>query len=99
MSLPDDVWIDDVVRWFAKGLLWGAAGVTVAAMLVAYGEARMSSVALQAFTDAQRCAALVEPLLGAAERAAAEADRASLVLDSYLDEAPTLGVLVAEVEQ
>lgn len=98
-TLPDEVWLDDVVRWFVKGVLWGFALVTVAVTLIAYGESRMSKVALQAFTDAEWCMATVRPLLEQAERAGYEADRASLALSSYLDRAPVLSVVVAEVEQ
>jgi len=72
MTLPDEIWIDDVARWFAKSVMYGAIIATVAYSLVAYGEHRMSKVALQAFTDANRCTAILTELVPKAEAAAAE---------------------------
>lgn len=72
MRLPDEIWIDDVAGWFVRGLLYGVIAAIVAYSLVAYGEHRMSKVALQAFTDANRCTAILAGLVPQAEAAASE---------------------------
>ena len=98
--LPDGVWLNDIGRWLVKGSLWGLAIGTTAAILVGYGEHRMSALALDAIGDADWCMAQIRPILEGAERAAWEADKAALALSSYMDTPAPLAVdLVAEALQ
>ena len=95
MRLPDEVWIDDVVRWAAWGAGLGVSGFLVCWMLIGYGEYRMSNVALQAQADARWCASLIEPLLSQSERALHESSMSAETLQSYLTPQPEADQMAA----
>jgi len=80
--MSDDIYWDDLIGWTVRTLLWGATISMAAWLLVAWGEARMSAVALRAFGDAEWCMAAIRPVLDGAERALDETQRANAVVQA-----------------
>lgn len=70
------MWLDDIVGAIARGVLWTLTVLGIAWLLVAWGEARMSAVALRSIGDATWCMSLIEPVLNGAEQSLEQTWRA-----------------------